>query len=66
VRQHQYVKIKPIYMPSIEMKLMQQMAAEIPSLKSRAERLAKEAAHLEALERSKDKEAKKASKGKKK
>lgn len=53
-------------MPSIEMKLMQQMAAEIPSLKSRAERLAKEAAHLEALERSKDKEAKKASKGKKK
>ena len=45
---------------------MQRMAAEIPDLKSRAERLNKEAAQLAALERSKEKEAKKAAKGKKK
>ena len=51
---------------TLEIKLMQRMAAEIPTLKSRAERLAKEAAQLEALERTKDKEAKKASKSKRK
>jgi hypothetical protein len=45
---------------------MHLMAAEIPGLKSRADRLAKEAAQLSALERSKEKEAKKAAKGKKK
>jgi hypothetical protein len=42
------------------------MAAEIPMLKSRSERLSKEAAQLEALERTKDKEAKKALKSKRK
>lgn len=50
----------------IEVKLMHKIAAEIPGLKSRAERLAKEAAQIAALERSKEKEAKKATKGKKK
>lgn len=41
------------------------MGKEIPGLKSRAERLAKEASHLASLERMQEKEAKKASKKKK-
>lgn len=40
------------------------MGSEIPKLKSRIDRLAKEATHLAALQRTQEKEAKKASKKK--
>ena len=45
---------------------MCKMGEQIPLLKSRADRLAKEASQLAALQRSQEKEVKKATKGKKK
>jgi hypothetical protein len=51
-----------VYYILLEMKLMCIMGKEIPVLKSRGQRLEKEAAHLASLERSQQKEAKKASK----
>ena len=49
-----------------KIKLMNRMCIEIPALASRAERLKKEAAQLAAVEKTQEKEAKKAAKTKKK